>query len=142
MKLSFTLFTVVSFFAVFTLSTGALQAQTIEEGDYTHTSHYDEDEEDTESFPDALKDSLLPKIMVSPNPVGADQVKIWYHQLKGTSLLHVYDNSGRLLQVREIKPDRQGKGVLTLNRSQLAPGLYIAKLKSGIYESVAKFLVQ
>lgn len=124
------------FLAIFGISFPA-QAQIIE-SEWNTT----DETETLKKFPKDLQDVLTPKILVSPNPTSDNQVSVWYNQLKEVSKIIIYDAAGKLYHTANVGSQKESKGVHRVPVSRFSSGVYIVKLKSGIYESVAKFVIR
>jgi hypothetical protein len=97
---------------------------------------------DLDELPSSLKSAETPEIAVAPNPSVGEYLTVFYNRVTEASEIMVYSTLGSLIYVAKVGDERDTFGSHQFSTANLATGLYIVKLKSGLYESIQKVLVQ
>ncbi len=97
---------------------------------------------DLDELPASLQDADKPEIAVAPNPTIGEYLTVFYNRVTEASEIMVYNTVGNLIFASQVGTDRDAYGSRQFNTANLAAGLYIVKLKSGLYESIEKVLIQ
>ncbi|TAE47795.1 MAG: T9SS C-terminal target domain-containing protein [Bacteroidetes bacterium] len=86
--------------------------------------------------------SNSPVIVATPNPVSGGIVKVWYKQINGTADLNIYDVSGKVRYSTQVGSAKDSQGLIELNVSDFAAGIYIVKLSAGAQTAIQKIIVR
>lgn len=113
----------------------AVNAQVIED-DWLYN------EWDLDELPGKLENAETPAIAVAPNPSIGEYLTVFYNRVTEASEIMVYSTVGQLIYTARVGTDRDTYGSRQFSTANLAAGLYIIKLKSGLYESIEKVLIQ
>ena len=95
-----------------------------------------------DELPASLQHAETPAIAVAPNPTIGESLTVFYNRVTQASQIMVYNTVGSLIFTAQVGDDRDAHGTRQFNTANLAAGLYIVKLKSGLYESIEKVLIQ
>lgn len=126
---------VVVFFAMLIGFAPVVNAQIVEDEWLYNEWELDE-------LPATLQDAETPEIAVAPNPSVGEYLTVFYNRVTEASDIMVYNTLGNLVFRTQVGSDRDIYGSHQFNTANLTAGLYIVKLKSGVYESIAKVLIQ
>ncbi len=114
----------------------------IEGGDDFAEIEGGDDYAEIENFPESLKNANGPSLAVYPNPNFQSILKVFYNKVGADAAVSISNMVGEVFANVQVGNPTTSSGSVEFNVANLSNGIYFVSLRSGIYSTVQRIVIQ